>query len=65
MDLAELERRIGFLEAGRGDDEGAHAEEDRIHVDVLRAIRDGYPNPVELADRALDTLDIEFCRWYA
>lgn len=47
-------------------DAWAHAEEDSLHVDVLRAIADGCPAETAqaLAAEALRTVDLRFSRWY-
>lgn len=57
--------RVLWLESIKGDDEAAHAEEDEIRRDVLRAIAGGAPVPQLLAAEALKTEDIDFARWYA
>jgi len=52
-------------EAGRDDDERAHAAEDKLHKDVLKAIAEGARNGRQLAAEALTTDQIKFGRWYA
>lgn len=46
------------------DNATAHAEEDRLHADVLFSIAQGAANPGELAAWALTTLRLRFARWY-
>lgn len=65
MDLDEIHTRIARIYANRSDDEAAHAAEDDLHTDVLKAIADGAPNSAELAREALRTKDIDFARWCA
>jgi hypothetical protein len=50
---------------GDGDFEAAHANEDLLRDDVLRAIADGDPEPARLAAIALTTTDLHFARWCA
>lgn len=42
----------------------AHAREDELYLDVLKAIASGAQNPAELAAEALKTQEIHFDRWY-
>lgn len=53
-------------EAKKDDDEGAHICEDRLHVDVLRAIAEGTAeDPVAMARLALESALVDFHRWCA
>lgn len=62
----ELQQRVDALRELHGDDEMAHSQEDEIWADVLRAIASGYgASPMRLAQIALTTREIKFCRWYA
>jgi hypothetical protein len=63
--VEEVRRQVEELRAHHDDPEGAHGDEDQLHEDVLRAIADGAPNAAELAALALQTIDIDFPRWYA
>ncbi len=75
--MAEAERRINTLDdirgrvdrvrrmAKRGDDEGAHAEQDVLWRYVLEAIANQRVAPAEAARIALETRDIKFSRWYS
>jgi hypothetical protein len=45
------------------DPEAAHSHEDRLFLDVLKAIANGERNPDELAAEALKSNDIDFPRW--
>lgn len=65
MTLDEVHTRVARVYANRSDDEAAHAAEDDLHADVLKAIADGAPNASELAHEALRTKDISFNRWCA
>jgi plasmid stability protein len=56
---------VDAVRAASADDECAHAEEDRLHQSVLRAIANGHADPASLAAAALKTTDIDFSRWYA
>lgn len=50
------------------DDEAAHAEEDDLHREVLAAISLGVisgDDAVECATLALQSLSMNFARWYA
>lgn len=47
-----------------GDDEYAYMAERDAWGEALLLISEGAPNPRELAQKALKTLDIEFSRWY-
>jgi hypothetical protein len=53
------------IEEMKGDDEGAHAEQDELLIAVLTAIANGDNEASTMADEALKVLDIEFSRWYA
>ena len=44
--------------------ESAHALEDTLFRDVLKAIAQGHVDPKGLAEAALKSCDIEFGRWY-
>ena len=65
MTIEEAQKRVDKVAACRGDDEGAHSEEDSLRNDILVAIAGGDPNPVGLAMIALKTNDIDFARWCA
>jgi hypothetical protein len=51
--------------ADAGDYEAAHAEERRLHRDVLREVAAGAEDGRWLAEAALTTLDLEFPRYCA
>lgn len=71
MDPAEARHRVQEIRRLAGpdeascDDQAAHAAQDRLYRDVLRAIADGCALPRELAQAALETERIDFARWYA
>jgi hypothetical protein len=52
------------IEEMKGDDEGAHAEQDQLFIAVLTSIANA-SNETSIAEEALKVLDIEFSRWYA
>ncbi len=59
--LKEVER----IRAMRHDDESAHSAEDTLHQRVLKHVANGHPDSKALAQAALLTRDIDFCRWCA
>lgn len=65
MTIAEIKRRIAHIKSIRYDDESAHAAEDHLRADVLRAIADGAANAAAMAKLALTTDRISFERWCA
>ena len=67
MTVEEVEKRVADIEAGKGDDEGAHAAEDDLWEAVLKAIASNQPSgyPHMLAAAALKTREIDFSRWCA
>ncbi len=65
MTINEIQEKIDQITKESGDDETAHALEDALHQDVLRAIASGDDYPSELARKALTTLELEFARWCA
>ena len=67
MTLDQIKTQLDEIRAcAPGDEEAAHAREDDLHQDVLRAIRDGVcESPKEAAALALTSPDIEFPRYCA
>jgi hypothetical protein len=68
MTLAEAKKRWWDIEQCKGDDEGAHGMEDGFREDVLRHLLTVVPDDSEAAAIirvALNTSEIEFCRWCA
>jgi hypothetical protein len=65
MTVEEVFERVNRISAMKGDSEAAHAAEDGLLADVLAAIRDGAPNPTDLAAAALRATQLEYDRWYA
>jgi len=50
----------------RGDDEAAHAEEDKLYLEILRAIASNdCDNPAACAQLAISTQELKFERWCA
>lgn len=56
---------VSRIREAAGDAEKAHALEDALYQDVLRAIADGAEKPQELAAAALAAFEINFPRWCA
>ena len=68
MTVDEIKERVERISRKQGDDEDAHAEEDRLHQDVLGCIANGKipkRKAAACAEAALKTLNIEFARWCA
>lgn len=67
MTLLEIEVCVRAVCDARGDDERAHALEDRLHQDVLRAIAlcELDCDPSVAASAALATATIDFARYCA
>ena len=66
MTIDEIKARVERIKACGGDYEAAHSEEDKLHQDVLRAIRDGEcEDPDACAAEALKTLELDFIRYCA
>jgi len=63
MTEAEIQARLDEIRSL--DSESAHYEEDRLHRDVLHAIAHGAEDADTLAELALQSVDIDFTRWYA
>lgn len=63
MTTAEIRRRLVRIgaEARQGDHEAAHGDEDRLFVDVLRAVAAGKAGAVE-AQTALASTELQFPR---
>ena len=66
MTLKDIQKRLDAIHAVAHDDEEAHAMEDALHREVLRAIADGaVADPRHAARLALLSGDIDFARWCA
>jgi hypothetical protein len=66
MKTSTVKRRVAKIRQLAHDSETAHASEDKLWVDVLRAIAAGdADNPQSLAKEALQTEAIKFDRWFA
>lgn len=65
MTVAYVEKRIRQIAAIQDDDERAHALEDKLWKQVLRAIANGASDGQALAAAAIKTKKLKFCRWYA
>ena len=66
MTVDEIKAAVTKIEGLTHDDEAAHAEEDDLHVAVLKAIADGKcADPAACAREALKTTEMKFARWLA
>ena len=65
MKLTDIHAAVQAIRDQSGDDEGAHAAEDELYINVLAAIAEGARNPRKLAAAALETRQLGFARWYA
>lgn len=66
MNVQEINRVIADIASLAEDDpETAHAREDVLFANVLKAIANGAPNAQALALAALKSQEIEFPRWCA
>lgn len=65
MTLDEITKRVAMIWETRGDAEIAHSEEDRLYLDVLRAIAEGEPEAQAFAVVALTVSRMDFPRWHA
>lgn len=62
MTIEEIEKRLVKIMSGWSDVEYQHMVEEKLYIDVLKAIADGIKNPSELAKKALEAQDIEYPR---
>lgn len=65
MNVEDVRRRVKEIDEIADLVDKAHAAEDRLHRDVLRAIANGAANPDELADAALSTEHLGLDRYYS
>lgn len=65
MNVEDIRLRIKEIDEIADLVERAHAAEDLLHRDVLRAIANGAADPVELAHAALVTEHLGLDRYYA
>ena len=65
MTVQEIHGRVESIRAHADDNERAHADEDDLWRDVLRAIAAGHPEPQQLAEAAVKSTEIEFTRWHS
>lgn len=65
MTVDEVKARVSAVDKASWDEEDAHAKEDEVYKDVLRAIAAGAPNAAALAAEAIKAADLDFARWYA
>lgn len=65
--VREIRKGVRLLKRQVGDnkrDGRSHSAEDAIHQTALRLIAGGAEKPAEIAKAALETLDLDFPRWY-
>jgi hypothetical protein len=66
MNASDVAERVSAIHKMAIHDEAAHAAEDNLYRDVLRAIAQGEcDNPAACAQQALMTQAITFGRWYS
>ncbi|MDQ3078473.1 MAG: hypothetical protein M3R03_00535 [Pseudomonadota bacterium] len=65
MNPEDVRQRVKAIDEIADEIELAHAAEDKLHRDVLRAIADGADNPRELALAAIATEHLGLDRHYA
>lgn len=61
----EILAKVAEIQEVEDDPEQAHAMEDDLYIQVLRAIADGAENAAELAEAALQSQLLDFDRWTA
>ncbi len=64
MNPEDVRQRVKAIDEIADDVELAHAAEDKLHRDVLRAIAHGAANPRELALAAISTEHLGLDRYY-
>ncbi len=66
MTKDEVLGRLTAIREIRGDDESAHGMEDDLYLDLLKSIAGGScDDPSGCAALAIQSKDIDFCRWCA
>lgn len=65
MNVEEIRLRVERIDEMADLVESAHAAEDKLHREVLRAIANGAANPVDLASAALATEDLGLDRYFS
>lgn len=66
MTVDEIRLQVALVGSLVNDPEIAHSLERNLWESVLQAIGDGHAvDPCACAKTALETLDVEFCRWFA
>ncbi len=63
MTVEEVQEWIKAIENKIHDDEIAHAKEDNLYYEVLKAISKGAFNAQELAAEAIKTKELDFARY--
>lgn len=62
FDIADAARLVESIVISQGDYEQAHGLEDTLHLEALKAIAAGHPNPIALAKVAISTEGMDFAR---
>jgi hypothetical protein len=65
MTLEYVAAQVAAIRQAAGDFEVAHAWEDELREDVLKAIASGAPDAAKLAREVLKTSEIKFARYTA
>lgn len=65
MKVETVTARLKEIQEVADDCEVAHMEQDKLYLDVLRAIANGAENAAELAAEAVKVDDMHFSRWFA
>lgn len=66
MTLDEIQSRVQYIEAIKGDDESAHSQEDDLHETFIEYLADNYHGEIaDMANEILKTRKINFARWCA
>lgn len=63
MSVGYAEILVQEIEKIVADDEAAHAAEDTLYEEVLKAVADGHPDSKKIAKIALRTKSLNFQRW--
>jgi hypothetical protein len=64
--LDEIKEWVAKIDAGKGDDDRAHGDEDGLHEAFIRHVAEvGDPALKEMATEVLKTNGISFLRWHA
>lgn len=66
MNLNDINKVVGEIDAAKGDDERAHGMEDDLRAAFIRHVAETAGGDLaEMARAVLKTEEINFCRWCA